>query len=376
MAQLSSAERARLPDSAFAYVDSSGNRRLPINDASHVRNALARFGQVSFESEDARRRARQKLLAASKRHGIVPLGFIEAELRTERSQSAAAKVVVEASKIATVDALEAQLRTALGDESFSVLRRSADDDWLDVSGMPVQPPRAASRITILEAHGHPSIALLHGAKTLRNSDLREAVEGAVRFVVERQRIGEEMAVRHTTPKALPTGEVALLFGDLEGSTELLIELGDRYASVLGRMRRFVGQEARARGGHVVDMTGDEVFLAFSDPAQAVEAAIAIQRRMASTRWPGADVRLRIGVHHGTVTVSEGGYVGLAVNTASRVMSLSHGGQIVVTRAIRGAARDVEFRDLGTFRLKGLSEPVEAFEVRAEGLMGSFPPPRI
>src|SRR5687768_15406168 len=46
MATLSAKERAQLPDSAFAYIDSSGKRRLPIHDASHVRNALARFGQV------------------------------------------------------------------------------------------------------------------------------------------------------------------------------------------------------------------------------------------------------------------------------------------------------------------------------------------
>ena len=46
MSQLDAKKRARLPNSAFAYVDSQGRRRLPINDESHVRNALARFNQV------------------------------------------------------------------------------------------------------------------------------------------------------------------------------------------------------------------------------------------------------------------------------------------------------------------------------------------
>ena len=50
MATLDQQKRARLPDSAFAYVDSKGHRRLPINDESHVRNALARFNQTRFES--------------------------------------------------------------------------------------------------------------------------------------------------------------------------------------------------------------------------------------------------------------------------------------------------------------------------------------
>ena len=59
MATLSASERAALPDRAFAYVDSRGTRRLPIHDAAHVRNALARFGQVAFEDDAARERARQ-----------------------------------------------------------------------------------------------------------------------------------------------------------------------------------------------------------------------------------------------------------------------------------------------------------------------------
>jgi hypothetical protein len=54
--RLSAKERAQRPDSAFAYIDSRGRRRLPIHDASHVRNAVARFGQVAFEDEAARDR--------------------------------------------------------------------------------------------------------------------------------------------------------------------------------------------------------------------------------------------------------------------------------------------------------------------------------
>jgi class 3 adenylate cyclase len=84
MARLSAAERARLPDRAFAYVDARGHRRLPIVDEAHVRNALARFDQVDFESDEARERARRRLLQAAKRFRIVPVGFITAQLRAER----------------------------------------------------------------------------------------------------------------------------------------------------------------------------------------------------------------------------------------------------------------------------------------------------
>ena len=65
MARLKPTERAGLPDRAFAHVDSEGRRRLPIHDAAHVRNALARFGQVGFESDAARERARKRLLQAA-----------------------------------------------------------------------------------------------------------------------------------------------------------------------------------------------------------------------------------------------------------------------------------------------------------------------
>ncbi len=80
MAKLSARERAELPDRAFAYIDSKGVRRLPINDEAHVRNALARFDRVAWDDDAARDRARQRLLNAAKRFGIMPVGFINRQL--------------------------------------------------------------------------------------------------------------------------------------------------------------------------------------------------------------------------------------------------------------------------------------------------------
>src|SRR5215217_2864283 len=84
MPRLSAKERAQLPDSAFAYVDSRGRRRLPIHDAAHVRNALSRFSQVAFEDDHARDQARSRLLRAAQKHGIMPIGFISAQLQPQR----------------------------------------------------------------------------------------------------------------------------------------------------------------------------------------------------------------------------------------------------------------------------------------------------
>jgi class 3 adenylate cyclase len=84
MARLSARERAQLPDRAFAYIDSEGNRRLPIHDAAHVRAALGRFNQVAFEDDGARDRARARLLRAAKKHGIMPIGFLSGQLEPHR----------------------------------------------------------------------------------------------------------------------------------------------------------------------------------------------------------------------------------------------------------------------------------------------------
>jgi class 3 adenylate cyclase len=88
VARLTAKERAKLPDSAFAYVDARGRRRLPINDEARVRNALARFEQVRFEDDATRERARKRLLNAAKKFGIVPVGFITGQLESERAQGA------------------------------------------------------------------------------------------------------------------------------------------------------------------------------------------------------------------------------------------------------------------------------------------------
>ena len=71
MPKLDAATRAGLPDRAFAYVDERGRRRLPIHDAAHVRNALARFGQVDFESDAARQEARERLLRAAQKLSLI-----------------------------------------------------------------------------------------------------------------------------------------------------------------------------------------------------------------------------------------------------------------------------------------------------------------
>lgn len=70
MATLDTKDRNRLGDSSFAWIDKQGERHLPIHDAAHVRNAIARFNQTEFDENGARSAAAKKILRAAQRHGI------------------------------------------------------------------------------------------------------------------------------------------------------------------------------------------------------------------------------------------------------------------------------------------------------------------
>ena len=70
MSELTAEKRENLRDTSFAYIDKAGERHLPINDESHVRNAISRFDQTDFESTSAKHEAARKIMAAAKRHDI------------------------------------------------------------------------------------------------------------------------------------------------------------------------------------------------------------------------------------------------------------------------------------------------------------------
>jgi class 3 adenylate cyclase len=130
MARLDSAQRAQLPNSAFAYVDSDGQRRLPIYDEAHVRNALARFNQVAFEDEAARDRALKRLLNAARKHRIVPVGFISGQLRSERelAQLRAGQPVLLPSGFVTMLMTDIEGSTALVQHLGDRYRQLLDDE--------------------------------------------------------------------------------------------------------------------------------------------------------------------------------------------------------------------------------------------------------
>jgi class 3 adenylate cyclase len=385
MARLKGRKRAHLPDRAFAYVDSGGRRRLPIHDRAHVRNALARFNQVSFENEAARETARTRLLNAAKKYRIVPVGFFTGQLQSERRDATAGRLVIELGRHPAVGELEQRLRTVLRDPTLAVLHWSdAAGAYLDRTGKPVALPSAGDGrgVTYLERQGRPMTALLHSPTALRDADLRKTVLSAVRFVVEQERLRGQIAATATDAAALPTGFVTLVMTDMEGSTALLRRLGDRYAALLNDVRGAIRVAVLRGSGREIDARADEFFAVFERPAAALEAAVALQRALGARTWPdGVDVRVRVGIHSGRPTLTDAGYIGLAVHATARLCSAAHGGQIVLSADTRAAVGDavpagLRFRNLGRHRLPGWLGAEMLFQAVASGLRLRFPPPRV
>jgi DNA-binding NarL/FixJ family response regulator len=155
--------------------------------------------------------------------------------------------------------------------------------------------------------------------------------------------------------------VTLLFTDIEGSTRLVQQLGDEYPLALEEHRRAVRAAVAAEGGEEVDCRGDEFSLAFEDPRHAVATALAIQRA-----HEGA-VRVRIGIHTGDPARVDGGYVGIDVHRAARICTAGHGGQTLLSGAVREAlGSDEQLRDLGEHRLRGLERPERIYQLDVSG----------
>src|SRR5215211_6679999 len=149
----------------------------------------------------------------------------------------------------------------------------------------------------------------------------------------------------------PSGTLTLLFSDIEGSTRLLSQLGVHYGEALSVHRSIMREEVRRWAGREIGTEGDSFFVVFTSASDAMEAALATQRRLASYGWPddGA-VRVRMGLHTGEPTPHEDDYVGMDVHRAARIASTAHGGQIVVSAATAQLILDrspgVQLRDLG------------------------------
>ncbi len=158
---------------------------------------------------------------------------------------------------------------------------------------------------------------------------------------------------------LPSGTVTFLFTDIEGSTRLLHDLGpETFADVLAEHRRVLRDAVAAHGGVEVDTQGDAFFVAFSTAPGAGAAAALGQQALEH-----GPIRVRMGLHTGTPIRTAEGYVGDDVHLGARVAALAHGGQVLLTDAVRALLPDHrQLTDLGQHRLKDIDNAVRLFQL--------------
>ena len=170
----------------------------------------------------------------------------------------------------------------------------------------------------------------------------------------------------------------ILFTDIEGSTRLWEQEGERMAGALAE------HDARARSavednhGAIVKSTGDGLFAAFHDPLDAINATVTFQQSLVDPAVThGIPIRVRCGLHCGVLERRDNDYFGTPVNRTARIMSVAHGGQILISQAMvdEVGARlpaSITLIDLGSVRLKDLSSPEHVYQVVHPDLRADFP----
>ncbi len=178
---------------------------------------------------------------------------------------------------------------------------------------------------------------------------------------------------------LPSGRLAFFFSDVEGSTRLLADLGDRFPALLGEHQRLVRAALAAHGGTEISTEGDSFFAVFLGALEALGAAADAQRGLAAYDWPpGHELRVRMGIHIGQAIVAGDNYVGIDINRAARIANAANGGQVVLSGETADTVagqlpQDLRLLDLGRHRLKDIGVQrlwqleIEGFETRSGSL---------
>ncbi len=159
----------------------------------------------------------------------------------------------------------------------------------------------------------------------------------------------------------------ILFADIEGYTQMMQE-DEVFAIAVGeKFRKTLTEKISSHEGRVYKWSGDGALCLFSSAVEAVYAAIEIQKRMAEE----PKVPLRIGIHTGDVLIKEDDVYGDGVNIASRIESFTVPGSVFISAKVYSDIknhRDIETVSVGKYKLKNVSEAVEIFAIRNEGLV--------
>jgi len=168
---------------------------------------------------------------------------------------------------------------------------------------------------------------------------------------------------------------AILHADVAGFVRLVEREEDLTFEYLRQARSRIWQPTiESAGGVLVHTTGDSILAQFESAIAAVQAAIAIQERMARFNEDLAEEQrllFRIGVHVGEIIIDEAGHdiFGDGVNLAERIQVLAEPGGIAVSRAVRDVTEvqlqvDYAYVDGGEHQAKHVSRPLQIYRVRA------------
>jgi class 3 adenylate cyclase len=156
----------------------------------------------------------------------------------------------------------------------------------------------------------------------------------------------------------PNGTVTVLFTDIEGSTQLTEDLGDRaWMEVLRTHNEIVRVELAQHSGFEVKSQGDGFMLAFSSARDALRCALGIQRAVAESDSNEHRLRVRIGLHTGEPIREADDFYGKAVIQAARIAAEARGSEILVSSLVRDlteSSGEFAFAPPRDVELKGLS----------------------
>src|SRR5688572_11215201 len=175
----------------------------------------------------------------------------------------------------------------------------------------------------------------------------------------------------------PSGTVTFLFTDIEGSTQLWENHAEIMKSALAEHDTILRQAIESNHGHIIKTTGDGAHAVFEKAIDAVNATFAAQIKL-QTLVSTPSIKVRMGLHTGEAELRDGDYYGQALNRTARIMSLAHGGQILLSGITAEVVREhlpvaVFLLDLGEHRLKDLIRPERIYQLSAPDLPKGFPP---
>ena len=181
-------------------------------------------------------------------------------------------------------------------------------------------------------------------------------------------------------RRLPTGTVTFLFTDIENSTQLWEQQPEAMKTALAQHDDTLKQAIESNDGRVIKTTGDGFHAVFSTAIDAANAALDAQKVFQTSeafKTLEVSLRVRMGLHTGEAEFRDNDYFGGTLNRAARIMSIWHGGQILISEITLQVASehlpaDVSTLDLGQHYLKGLSRLEHIFQLNAPNLQQDFP----